>query len=75
MDKELDGVKNVVVCGILTNLCVRMFAEEAYDREMKVTVIKNCCAAHTPEKSEMTFNDLHDTREEIEFINFEEFVE
>jgi hypothetical protein len=42
---------------------------------MKITVIKDCCAAHKPEIQEQTFADLHDTREEIEFINFEEFVE
>ncbi len=75
LDNELEGVKNVVVCGILTNLCVRSFIAEAYDRDLKITVIKDCCAAHTPEKQELTFADLHDTREEIEFINFEEFVE
>lgn len=75
LEQELEGVKNVVVCGILSNLCVRSFVEEAYDRDMKITVIKDCCAAQTPEKQEYTFNDLHDTREEIEFINFEEFVE
>jgi ureidoacrylate peracid hydrolase len=75
LDKELEGVKNVVVCGILTNLCVRSFIEGAYDRDLKITVIKDCCAAHTPEKQEQIFADLHDTREEIEFINFEEFVE
>ena len=49
--------------------------EESYDRDMKITVIKDCCAANTPEKQEFTFADLKDTREEIEFINFEEFVE
>lgn len=75
LDQELDGVKKVVVCGILTNLCVRSFVEEAYDRDMNITVIKDCCAAHTPEKQEYTFADLKETREEIEFINFEEFVE
>jgi len=42
---------------------------------MKITVIKDCCAAQTSEKQEYTFADLKDTREEIEFIKFEEFVE
>ncbi|MCX6823191.1 MAG: cysteine hydrolase [candidate division SR1 bacterium] len=75
LDQELEGIHKVVVCGILTNLCVRSFIQEAYDRDMKVTVIKDCCAANTPEKQEYTFADLKDTREELEFINFEEFVE
>ena len=75
LDEALEGVSKVVCCGILSNLCVRSFVEGAYDRDMKVTVIKDCCAANTPEKQEYTFDDLHDTREEVEFINFEEFVE
>jgi len=75
LDTELAWVKNVVVAGILTNLCVRSFIQEAYDRDMKITVIKDCCAAQSPDKQQYTFDDLHDTREEIEFINFEEFVE
>jgi nicotinamidase-related amidase len=75
LDQELEGTTKVVVCGILTNLCVRSFIQEAYDRDMKITVIKDCCAANTAEKQEYTFADLKDTREEIEFINFEEFVE
>lgn len=75
LDQELEGVKHVIVGGILTNLCVRSFIQDAYDRGMKITVIQDCCAAQTPEKQQYTFDDLHDTREEIEFINFEAFVE
>ena len=75
LDQELEGVKKVVVCGVLTNLCVRSFVEEAYDRDLHITIIKDCCAANAAEKQEYTFVDLKDTREEIECINFEEFVE
>ncbi len=75
LDQELSGIKRVIVCGILTNLCVRSFIQDAYDREFKITVIKDCCMAHTPEIQEFTFYDLTQTREEIEFTNFKEFVE
>lgn len=75
MDQELTGIKTVIVCGILTNLCVRSFIQDAYDRDFKITVIKDCCIAHTPEIQEFTFFDLAQTREEIDFTNFKEFVE
>jgi ureidoacrylate peracid hydrolase len=75
LDQELNGIKTVITCGILTNLCVRSFIQDAYDREFAITVIKDCCIAHTPEIQEFTFFDLHQTREEIDFTNFKEFVE
>lgn len=75
MDQELDGIKQVIVCGILTNLCVRSFIQDAYDRDFNITVIKDCCVAHTPETQEFTFYDLAQTREEIDFTNLKEFVE
>lgn len=75
LEKELDGIKHVIVCGILTNLCVRSFIQDAYDREFKITVIKDCCVAHTQELQEFTFYDLAQTREEIDFTDLKEFVE
>ncbi|MFA6255680.1 MAG: isochorismatase family cysteine hydrolase [Candidatus Absconditabacterales bacterium] len=75
LEKELDGIKQVIVCGILTNLCVRSFIQDAYDRDFKITVIKDCCVAHTPEIQEFTFYDLAQTREEIDFTDLKEFVE
>lgn len=75
LEKELYGIKHVIVCGVLTNLCVRSFIQDAYDREFNITVIKDCCIAHTEEIQEFTFYDLAQTREEIEFIDLKEFVE
>jgi len=75
LDQELNEIKHVIVCGILTNLCVRSFIQDAYDREFKITVIKDCCVAHTPEIQEFTFYDLAQTREEIDFTNLKEFTE
>ncbi len=75
LEKELDGIKHVIVCGILTNLCVRSFIQDAYDRDFRITVIKDCCVAHAPELQDFTFYDLAQTREEIDFTNLKEFVE
>ena len=75
LEKELSGIKNVIVCGMLTNLCVRSFIQDAYDRDFKITVVKDCCVAHTEEMQEFTFFDLAQTRDEIDFTELKEFVE
>ena len=73
-EKELKGIKEIVICGILTNLCVRSLAQEAYDRDFQITIIKDCCVAFDAETHEFTLKDLKATREEIEFLNLNEFT-
>jgi len=72
--KHLKGVKQLVVCGILTNLCIRSLIEEAYDREFEITVIKDCCVAFDKVTQDFTFKDLKATREEVEFVNLNKFL-
>jgi len=74
LDRELKGIKQIVVCGILTNLCVRSLVQDAHDREFEITVIKDCCVSMDKKTQEFTFKDLEATREEIEFLNLKEFV-
>ncbi|EKE10863.1 MAG: isochorismatase hydrolase [uncultured bacterium] len=73
LEEELDGIQEIVICGVLTNLCVRSLAQDAYDRDFKITVIKDCCRAFDEETHEFTIKDLKATREEIEFLNADEF--
>jgi nicotinamidase-related amidase len=65
LEKELNNIEHTIVAGILTNLCVRMFVEEAYDRGYEITVVKDCCTAMDEKTHEFTLNDLKATREEI----------
>ncbi|MFH1606764.1 MAG: isochorismatase family cysteine hydrolase [Nanoarchaeota archaeon] len=74
LDKHLEGIDEIVICGILTNLCVRSLAQDAYDRDFKITIIKDCCRAFDAETHEFTLKDLKATREEIEFLNLNDFV-
>jgi len=74
LEKELKGIKEIVICGILTNLCVRSLAQDAYDRDFQITIIKDCCVAFDAETHEFTLKDLKATREEIEFLNLNEFT-
>ena len=74
LENELRGIKEIVVAGILTNLCVRSLIEEAYDREFEITIIKDCCVSLDKKIQEFTFKDLKTTREEINFLDLKEFL-
>lgn len=74
LEQELKNIRKIIVCGILTNLCVRSLVQDAYDREFEIVVVKDCCAALDTETQDFTFRDLKATREEIEFIDVEELI-
>ena len=66
LDEELGEAEDVIIAGILTNMCVRMTVEECYDRGLNITIVKDCCATFDKETHEFTLKDLKATREEIE---------
>src|SRR4030067_2823933 len=72
LEGHLHGVQEIVVAGILTNLCVRSLVSDAYDRDYKITVVRDCCVSFNNKVQEFTFEDLKATRPEIEFINLNE---
>jgi len=74
LEQELTGINEIVVCGILTNLCVRSVIQDAYDRDFDITVIKDCCVSFNQKTQDFTFEDLKETREEIKFIDTSEFI-
>lgn len=74
LERELSKSRKIVICGILTNLCVRSLAQDAYDRDFEVTIIKDCCTAFDKETHEFTLKDLKSTREEIKILNLEDFI-
>ena len=75
LEQELHNIPNVVVAGILTNLCVRSFIQDAYDRDFSITVIKDCCVAFDDDTQEFTFKDLKATREEVHFQYLNDFIQ
>jgi nicotinamidase-related amidase len=42
---RVNCIKNVALCGFLTNVCVEGTARSAYDKGYKVFLLKDCCAA------------------------------
>jgi ureidoacrylate peracid hydrolase len=41
------GVDDLVVCGVVTNLCVETTIRSAFMRDFPVTLLADCCAAQT----------------------------
>jgi len=74
LEKELKGIEEIIISGVLTNLCVRSLVQDAYDRDFGITIIKDCCTAFDDEIHEFTLKDLKSTREEIEILGLEEFM-
>ncbi|PID51900.1 MAG: hypothetical protein CR972_04745 [Candidatus Moraniibacteriota bacterium] len=74
LEDELKGVEQIVICGILTNLCVRSLVEGAYDRDFAITIITDCCQAFDKETHNFTLKDLKETREEIILSSLAKFT-
>jgi len=74
LEKYLEGTDELIVAGILTNLCVRSTVSDAYDRDMLITVVKDCCASLDSETQTFTFKDLKATRPEVNFMNVSEIL-
>jgi nicotinamidase-related amidase len=74
METYLEGVDNLFICGILTNLCVRSMVSDAYDRDFNISLITDCCASFDEETHNFTLQDLKNTREEINLVLSSEVV-
>lgn len=74
LEKELKGINEIIISGILTNLCVRSLIHDAYDRDFKITVIQDCCVSMDKKTHDFTIKDIKATREDINFLNLHNFL-
>ena len=68
LDDVLENVEEIIVCGAATNLGVRQVVEEAYDRDLDITIISDCCACPSEYAHVFTLKDLELTRPEIDIV-------
>jgi len=52
------GVGELVVCGVVTNLCVETTVRSAFMRDFRVTLLADCCAAKTRRLHELSIEVL-----------------
>jgi len=74
LEEELAWIKNIVVAWIPTNLCVRMFVEEAYDREYNLALIEDICQTFDDKLQDFTLDDLNESRPDLDIVRLEKFL-
>ena len=52
------GVTELVVCGVVTNVCVESTVRSAYMRDFAVTLLGDCCAGRTQRLHEISLEAL-----------------
>jgi ureidoacrylate peracid hydrolase len=52
------GVTCLMICGVVTNICVESTARSAFMRDFAVTLIEDCCAAKTRRLHELALEVL-----------------
>jgi nicotinamidase-related amidase len=72
--ESLKGIKNIVVAGIPTNLCVRMFVEESYDRGFNIVLIEDICQTYNDKLQDFTLDDLNESRPELDIVRLDQFL-
>lgn len=56
------GVRNLTVCGIITNFCVETTVRAAFVRDYVVTLLGDACAAYTEREHEISLENLAATK-------------
>jgi ureidoacrylate peracid hydrolase len=56
------GVDDLVVCGVVTNLCVETTIRSAFMRDFPVTLLADCCAAQTRRLHDLSLEVLSSYR-------------
>jgi nicotinamidase-related amidase len=52
------GVTRLMICGVVTNICVESTARSAFMRDFPVTLLEDCCAAKTRRLHELAIEVL-----------------
>ncbi len=52
------GVTDLMICGVVTNICVESTARSAFMRDFPVTLLEDCCAAKTRRLHELAVEVL-----------------
>lgn len=70
LEKTLKKLKadRLLVAGILTNLCVRSTVADAWDREYKITIVKDCCLSDSEKTDKAVFEDIKNTRPDVQLV-------
>ncbi|MEK6964193.1 MAG: isochorismatase family cysteine hydrolase [Nanoarchaeota archaeon] len=66
-------IDELILCGIMTNTCVRTTAFDGYQRSYKITIIRDACASDSKETDEFTFKDIQNLMFNSECVSVADF--
>ncbi len=71
LEENLKKLKadHLIVAGIMTNLCVKSAVADAWDREYKITVVKDCCLSDSEKTDKAVFEDIQNTRPDVKLVS------
>jgi len=70
-----NGFEKIVVCGVMTNCCVRQTALELQIRDFKVVIVDDCCATSDKRTHDFTLRDIESLVSGLEVLKSKEFIE
>ena len=66
--------EEIIVCGVMTNCCVRQTTLELQNRDFHVIVIEDCCATTDEKTHNFTIEDIQNIVTGVDVIKLEEFI-
>jgi ureidoacrylate peracid hydrolase len=52
------GIETLLICGVVTNVCVETTARDAFNLNYNVILVEDCCGAYFPEEHTSTLNNI-----------------
>ncbi|MCD4666870.1 cysteine hydrolase [archaeon] len=66
------GYEEIIICGVMTNCCVRQTALELQIRDFKVLVVDDCCATTDKKTHDFTLNEIQEIVSGLDVKRWEE---
>ena len=70
---EDNDFEEIVVCGVMTNCCVRQTALELQIRDFRVLIIEDCCATTEKKTHNFTLKDIENIVSGLDVLKLKEF--
>ena len=67
------GIRNVVIAGVVTSLCIDSTARSAFDRDFNVYILSDCTAGRTDTEQQFYANEVFPMYSQV--IGFKEFLQ
>ena len=67
------NIRNVVIAGAVTSLCIDSTARSAFDRDFQVYILSDCTAGRTDTEQQFYANEVFPMYSQV--IGFEEFLQ